>query len=375
MIALRRIVLLNVASILLLAAAGCSALTPSTPTQAPTVTPAPVVISPALSATPPPATSIPAGSHPTATAALPPTQALAPATRVNFAPGATFIVVNGSLAAGGVTRYVLNVAANQLMEVSFSSPAENQPQIVITGADGAVLKNAMSTPSFFRGTVPATQDYTIRVSAGSLPVTYAMNVMIPERITFAAGATEVVVQGRVEPQSNHQYVINLGAGQLFDLALPVSEGLHTSIYGVDGTVLQSGMGGGAGFRGTVPSAQDYIIQVVPEGNSVSYSMTIVVPQRISFAAGATSATASGSLAAHESHQFVVNAQANQTLDVQFTPEGSAKMSIYGVDGTVLWSGMGEGTHFSGKLPVAQDYFIVFQAGDQPVQFNLVVTIK
>jgi hypothetical protein len=61
--------------------------------------------------------------------------------------------------------------------------------------------------------------------------------------------------------------------------------------------------------------------------------------------------------------------------VLFTPANSAKMSIYGVDGSVLWSGMGEGTHFTGTLPSTQDYYVVFQSGDQAVTYNLTITIK
>lgn len=323
---------------------------------------------------PPP---IPTATWPPVSAATQPAAGASGATRVTFTTGATFATVNGNLAANGTARYLVNVAAGQLIDVSSSSTP--QPQITVTGADGKILQNVLKNAVVFRGVAPSTQDYTITLTGGAQAMTYSVEIMIPERITFARGDTAAIMSGSVAADSVHQYVISLEAGQLLDLTLSPTQsgqtGIHTQIYGVDGDVLQSGMGGGAGFRGTMPSSQDYVIEVVSEGSAVMYSMTVIVAQRITFAAGATSATLTGSLKAHETHHFIINARADQTLDVAFTPEGSARMSIYGVDGSVLWSGMGEGTHFNGKLPSTQDYYINFQAGDQTVQFQLVVTIK
>ena len=45
------------------------------------------------------------------------------------------------------------------------------------------------------------------------------------------------------------------------------------------------------------------------------------------------------------------------------------------DGTVLKSGMGEGTSFNGVLPSTQDYILVVRAGAANAAFTLGVTIK
>jgi hypothetical protein len=107
----------------------------------------------------------------------------------------------------------------------------------------------------------------------------------------------------------------------------------------------------------------------------SYDLNITIPARITFASGANSAALTGSLKPHETVHYVIEAGKDQTLDALFTPENTAKMSIYGVDGTVLWSGMGEGSHWTGKLPSSQDYFIVFSAGDKAVDYTLKVTVS
>ena len=50
-------------------------------------------------------------------------------------------------------------------------------------------------------------------------------------------------------------------------------------------------------------------------------MQVIIPARISFAAGATSATAEGNLAARQTQYYVLRASGGQTMEVNATPEG------------------------------------------------------
>jgi hypothetical protein len=257
------------------------------------------------------------------------------------------------------------------VSVETASPA----QLEIVGADGSPLKTTMSEGAFFRGTVPKTQDYIVRVLAGDQPITYNLNIVIPQRVTFAPGATSAVKKGTVQANSQFHFVINLQANQVLDVSLDPQQGDKLIVYGVDGNVLQSGMGGFPTFRGAVPTAQDYIVTVAAADKPVNFTANFIVPRRITFASGATSASIDDTLDPYTARNYVFNAKQGQQLDVTITPDGSGKMSIYGIDGTVLWSGMGEGTHFTGTIPVSQDYFVVFQTGDAKVTYKLTVTIK
>ena len=105
------------------------------------------------SAPPAPETTAPAGS--------------ADAERVQFDPGATEEQVTGELAARGTDRYVLRVSEGQFMEVAITPEAS--AQLVVYGADGTVLRSGMGEGSFFRGTVPSTQDYYVQLAAGPEP--------------------------------------------------------------------------------------------------------------------------------------------------------------------------------------------------------------
>ena len=184
-----------------------------------------------------------------------------------------------------------------------------------------------------------------------------------------------IVEGELAPAETLHYVLNIAGGQLLEISSSPLD-MRLVIYGSDGTVLKSGMGGVAFFRGTVPSTQDYIVSVGPGTEATAFTMSVIIPVRISFAPGATSATVEGKLAAHQTRQYVLRASGGQTMDVNASPAGQVRLIIYGADGTVLLSGMGDVASFSGTLPSDQDYIVAIQAGPGAVSsYSLEVSIQ
>lgn len=297
----------------------------------------------------------------------------ADAERITFDAGATAATLEGELAARETDAYVMRVAAGQLIDVTVTGDPE--AQLVITGADGMPLKNTMSEGAFFRGVVPLTQDYVVEVLAGDAPTSYTMSVLIPERITFEEEATSTVVEGDLPAHGSHAYVLNVEAGQLIEVSTSPPDGLQLVIYGLDGTVLRSGMGEGAFFRGVVPGGQDYILQISTAADAMPYTMSVMVPERITFEEGGVSADLSGEVAAFHSHAYVIRALAGQTMQVHVTADADVQTSIYGADGEVLKSGMGGGPDFEGTLPSDQDYIIQVRAADQAIAYEATVTVE
>ena len=376
---------------LLLSACGSTPAPTAAPTSAPTTAPTvepvvtetptepPTAASPTSSATTAPQASATQAAAPTATdtpmpaaTALPTSPPEPAAERISFSPGATAATEEGSLQAQGMDRYVLRVMAGQLMEVRVDP--QDKVQLILYGADGTVLKSGMGGSAFFRGTVPSTQDYILDLRAGTEAVSYTLQVIIPVRISFAAGATSAIVEGNLAPAETQHYVLNIGAGQLLEISCSPLD-MRLAIYGADGTVLKSGMGGDAFFRGTVPSTQDYIVDVGPATDPGPFTMQVIIPARISFAAGATSATVEGNLAARQTQYYVLRAFGGQTMQVNATPEGMVRLIIYGADGSVLLSGMGGVASFSGTLPSDQDYIVAVDAGPDAVAYTLEVSIE
>lgn len=370
---------------LLLAACGSTPAPITVPTVEAIASDTPAVVSPSASATTPPqpsATELPAPTvtdtavplaTPLPTSPPVPTATEEPAAeRISFSPGETSAAVEDSLPAQSTHRYILRVMAGQLMEVHVDP--QDKVQLIIYGADGTVLKSGMGGVAFFRGRVPNTQDYVVELRAGAEAVSYSLWVMIPVRISFAAGATSAVLEGELATTGTLHYVLNIAAGQLLEVSIWPQDTVRLAIYGADGTVLKSGMGGGAFFRGTVPSTQDYLLDVGPATEPGSFTMSVIIPVRISFAAGATSATVEGNLAAWDAQYYVLRAFGGQTMEVHATPEEMVRLIIYGADGTVLMSGMGGGASFSGTLPSNQDYIVSLDAGPAPVAYSLEVSI-
>jgi hypothetical protein len=205
-----------------------------------------------------------------------------------------------------------------------------------------------------------------------------MNIAIPQRVSFELGATSASVQGRLDRNQSHDYILWARAGQLMEISVTPEgpeNGLQLIIYGVDGTVLRSGMGEGAFFRGELPLSEDYIVTVRAGNQPVAFNMSVIIPQRISFRPGAFSGSASGWLNPYHSQYYVLRARQNQTMYVDVVPGNVVQLIIYGADGTVLKSGMGEGTSFTGALPSTQDYILVVRSGNFSVSYTIWVTIR
>ncbi|NLG29134.1 MAG: hypothetical protein GX557_14585, partial [Chloroflexi bacterium] len=147
------------------------------------------------------------------------------------------------------------------------------------------------------------------------------------------------------------------------------------IQGLDGTVLLSPMGESSSFRGLLPSTQDYLVTVRSAAGGAHYTLNISIPERVRSAPGAVEATREGKLAAHQQHAYVLGASAGQMLKVKvMAPADTVRISIWGVDGTVLMSGMGGGYEFSGSLPYTQDYIVSLRTADLAVQYTVVFSI-
>jgi len=99
-------------------------------------------------------------------------------------------------------------------------------------------------------------------------------------------------------------------------------------------------------------------------------------ERIAFPRGSTSATLTGQLNASGSHQYVLEAQAGQTLGIDMTfTEGSAILVVWGADGNVLLSDHAEAAAFQVVLPTTQDYYILVKGrSDGSTSYALTVTI-
>ena len=195
----------------------------------------------------------------------------------------------------------------------------------------------------------------------------------PARIQFATGGTSAIMQGKLEANSKLDYLLNAGADQTLEVTLSPSSSLTLAIFGADGSTIDSASSN-LSFRGVLPKTQDYILELASGSSATDYSMSVDLPQRIRFTTGSTSANLTGTVPAVLSQFFILRAAKGQTLNVTATPQDKLQLIIYGVDGSVLRSGMGQGASFTGVLPSTQDYILVLKSANQVQAFTLNVQI-
>jgi LysM repeat protein len=135
--------------------------------------------------------------------------------------------------------------------------------------------------------------------------------------------------------------------------------------------------------GTTVSAIMSVNPQVTSANRIYAGQRLQIPvaggpaaQRISFAAGTTSAARDDSVAAGASKRYVFRAVAGQValIDV-VSGSGLAELAIRGANGRVVMDYTAAVTSFRAPLPTSQDYYIeVRGAGGAAVSYTLQLTI-
>ncbi len=217
-----------------------------------------------------------------------PTPAPNPPVQIQVPPGATGTTINGTTAPYGTDVYVATAQGGQVMTVGLQSTGSQLRFSVVDRQTGAVLEPLSGPSPVWSGTLPQTGDYIISVVSGvNQPVNYTLSVdfsplqqtAVPQRtrIQFAPGAVSATVQGTIVPPQDTQYILAASGGQSMQVSTMPYGAVGVSVYGADGTVLQSSMGGLPSFSGTLPSSQDWIISLTSlTGGNVDFSMTVTV---------------------------------------------------------------------------------------------------
>lgn len=268
------------------------------------------------------------------------------------------------------------------------SPATSEPILFPTiGATATPIVAPTVTPTALMPAPITLVPATVNPPTVNPPVATVANspsTRAIQRIRFAAGATSGIVTGNLAASQSDQYVLRASAGQTLRLNLAFSQGQAILVvWGQDGDVLLSDHAEASSFERVLPTTQDYYIQVHgrPDGNT-TYTMTVNIPgvpsgiERIAFAPGATSATVTGNLNASGSHQYVLQVQAGQTMNINMSfTQGMAILVVWGADGNVLLSDHAESSTFQGTLPTTQDYYILLKGRpDGSTSYAMTVTI-
>ena len=239
----------------------------------PTPQPSPTALPPQDTPTqmPPTATLQPSPTPmPTATATPAPES-------IVFAAGTTAAVEKGTISPNQVRAYTLSAGANQPMILLLSSP-NNDVYMGVTEPNGNILLDPAKKWTDWQWLLPKTEVYTIQVYGGSTAGDYTLTTKVAQRINFASGATSATLDGSTPKGYVFTYAIACKASQVMSVSLDVpASQASLDIFGLaTGSLLSSGSKVNT-WTGSLPSTQDYIIEVIPGGGQVvNYSLTVTV---------------------------------------------------------------------------------------------------
>jgi hypothetical protein len=255
------------------------------------------------------------------------------------------------------------------------------PDVAATGTIGALqaqnaelatkITTLNSTPLAVT-TIPSPQP-----TGTSVPPT--LPVLAATRIKFLDGATVGMVTAPIQAGQSQNYVLQaLKAQPMFVYVGSLNNDVTVSIKAQDHTNILTASAYQTSWQGSLPQTEDYYLTIHGGASTENFSLTVTVPSRIQFVAGATSATVGGNTVAGYGVSYTVFAGKGQNMNVDLENlSAKASLSIYGfTDGQrYLRSEKGQ-TSFRFVLPSTQDYIIVVvPASGSVVSYTMTVEIQ
>ncbi len=256
---------------LLILLSGCNLpnLPAATATPLPSSTPVPPLDT--STALPPTQTSAPTASPTAGTATAP-----APVNIV-FAPGTTTTEQDGTIQPNQVQTYTVSAGQNQPMLLALNS-GNGDVTLGVSEPDGNKLLDPEKKWMYWEWILPKTELYTIQVYGGASPQTYALSVEVAQLVSFPAGASSVTLSGSTPKGYVFAYALACKANQVMTASLNVpNTTAYIDILGIASGTLLSPTDQATKWSGTLPSTQDYIIEVIPvNGQVADYTLTVSV---------------------------------------------------------------------------------------------------
>jgi hypothetical protein len=224
------------------------------------------------SSTPMPATLAPtAAASPTASPTVTPQ-----AVNIIFATGTTAAVETGAIQPNQVQAYTLGAGQNQPMILIVNSP-NNDVTLGVTEPDGTVLLDPAKKYTNWQWLLPKTESYTIQVYGGATSEDYSLTAKVAQIVNFASGSSSIALSASTPKGYVVSYAVSCKANQVMTVSLNVpATTAYLDVFGLATGPLLSSSARATSWSGTLPSSQDYIIEVIPVGGEVNYTLTVSV---------------------------------------------------------------------------------------------------
>ena len=257
-------------AMLLVLLTGCNL--PGQPVVTATPLPSPTPLPPLDTATPLPPTLTPILTvSPTA-------EATATLSIVNivFSPGTTTVEEDGTIQPNQIQTYTVSAGQNQPMLLALNS-TYGDVTLGVSEPDGNKLLDPDKKWMYWEWILPKTELYTIQVIGRADAEPYALSVEVAQIVSFPTGASSVTLSGSAPNGSVVAYALACKANQVMTASLNVPNTVaYFDVLGIASGTLLSPTDQATKWSGTLPSSQDYIIEVIPVGGQVNYTLTVNV---------------------------------------------------------------------------------------------------
>lgn len=195
------------------------------------------------------------------------------------------------------------------------------------------------------------------IPATQVPATATSPTQTGNSINFAAGTTNGQIKDNIPANTTKRYSVRLLQNQLTEVTLNSTNTAYIAITTGKGRKLVDFSNKWTWYRDYASENGDWYIDVQTGAYAADITLNVMAPQRLSFEAGKDTLTGKATIPAYYTHNFVLWANKDQTMQINLNPADGLVLSIYKLGGDVLLSAGAGRTSFEGKLPVAGDYII------------------
>jgi hypothetical protein len=194
-----------------------------------------------------------------------------------IAPGQTEAVVQGNITPGQVVTYSVQANQFQPMILIVGSP-NNDVVLGVLDPNGNTMLNPTSEFTYWQWMLPQTGLYTIHVVGGITSEKYTLTTKIGRLYTYPASGTSMTIYATTLKGYIKSYAFRLSAGVVMTLTLNVpSTTAYLDVFGLETGSILNASERATTWTGTMPSQQEYVVEVIPGGTESAYTLTISNP--------------------------------------------------------------------------------------------------
>ena len=185
-----------------------------------------------------------------------------------FRPGETMTVVQGSIQPGQIVTYSVSAKQYQPLMLILGDPNDDL-SLGVLDPNGHSLLDPADMYTYWQWQLPMTGNYTIQVVGGLTTENFILTTKVGKLYTYPADGTSIKIYATTLKGLIKSYAFRLSAGVVMTVSLNVpSSTAYLDVFGVQTGSLLNASDHATTWTGTMPSTQEYVVEVIP-GNAIS----------------------------------------------------------------------------------------------------------